>query len=108
MLQARNEWDDKAKRKKKLSTKKTLNISVKKIHKKSKKKKKKKKLKVFITTRHVLQERLKRVIKVETIGHWTETQRHKSIKLADIGKYIDESRIPHNVEVVHKPPLPLV
>lgn len=54
----------------------------------------KQKLWAFITTRYILEEMLKGVLKVETVGYWTATQMHYgSIKLADRGKYMDKTRI---------------
>ena len=76
MLQDRNEWDDKFKEKKEKICQTNIPYLV---SNSQKKKKDKQKLELFITTRHVLQETLKGVLKVQTIGHWTVTQKHTKV-----------------------------
>ena len=69
MLQDRNEWDDKFKEKKERICQSNILYLVNNSQKNEKKKKDKQKLKLFITTKHALQEMLSSVLKVQTIGH---------------------------------------
>ena len=68
MLQDRNEWDDKFKEKKERICQSNILYLVNNSQKIEKKKKDKQKLKLFITTKHALQEMLREVLHIEMKG----------------------------------------